>query len=288
VNATIEEGTMSEPNDEERALLDTYADRTSPSREQVEHALTRMMVRIESSKRPATLPDARRRFVWIAAAGLATLVFATAAFAGVRWLRARSQPVEPSYGANWVDRVETKGDAHVPNPHRSDLAPDLAPAPPELVPEILEMPTVVDIDVDVGLDRSDATPRRHLEPKPLKREAADAEPADAETADAEPADAEPAEAEPVEASVLAEESRLLAHVRRALHDDDFESALEWAEEHARRHPHGLLTEERLVLEAVAACRGGQRERGLAVAAQLREQYPNTPTLAKVEQSCQHE
>jgi hypothetical protein len=266
-----EEGTMSEPNDEEheeRALLDAYANLTSPSDAQVEHALTRMVARLESSQRPATLPDARRRFVWIAAAGLATLVFATAAFAGVRWLRAQSQPVEPSYGANWIDDDDATSEAGVSSPHR--IEPSAAPV--VLVPETLEMPAPVDVVVDVGSERSSATPRRQPKPQPAKPESA-----------AEPA---PADAEPVEASVLAEESRLLAHVRRALHDDDFESALEWAEEHARRHPHGLLTEERLVLEAVAACRGGQRERGLAVATQLREQYPNTPTLAKVEQSCQ--
>jgi hypothetical protein len=266
---------MSEPNVEERALLDAYADQTSPSPMQVEHALTRMMARVESSKRPATLPDARRRFVWIAAAGLATLVFATAAFAGVRWLRAQSQPVESSYGANWVDEVDAKSETDVPKPDRIEPAPP----PPELVPETLEMPAAVEVEVDVVPGPSGATPRRQPQPKPPNPEAANAEPAE---------DAEPADAEPAEASVLAEESRLLAHVRRALHDDDFESALEWAEEHARRHPHGLLTEERLVLEAVAACRGGQRARGLAVATQLREQYPNTPTLAKVEQSCQHE
>jgi hypothetical protein len=257
---------MSDEIDDERALLDRYAEATSPSPSQIEHALTRTLARVEGSSRPPSLPNARRRFVWIAAAGFATLVFATAAFAGVRWLRARSQPVEPSYGDMRREHAEPEHAVHVPEPAPARGRIEPAPEPSELVPaEVPQMLTPTDIEpVHV--------PRRRTEPKqPIPPPAT-----------VEPATVEP----PAEASVLAEESRLLAHARRALHDDDFESALAWAEEHARRHPHGLLTEERLVLEAVAACRSGQRERGLEVASQLRAQYPNTPTLAKVEQSCQ--
>jgi hypothetical protein len=73
-----------------------------------------------------------------------------------------------------------------------------------------------------------------------------------------------------------------------LRDNDFAAALAFAEEHARDYPRGSLTEERLILEAVAACRGAERERGLAAAKQLREQFPNTSALAKVEQSCARE
>jgi hypothetical protein len=276
VNATNEEGTMSDEIDDERALLDRYAEVTSPSPSQIEHALTRTLARVEGSSRPPSLPNARRRFVWIAAAGFATLVFATAAFAGVRWLRARSQPVEPSYGDMRREHAEPEHAVHVPEPAPARGRIEPAPEPPELVPaDAPQMLAPAEIEpVHV--------PRRRTEPKPPSPEPEAVEPAPVEPAPVEPAPVEP----PAEASVLAEESRLLAHARRALHEDDFESALAWAEEHARRHPHGLLTEERLVLEAVAACRSGQRERGLEVASQLRAQYPNTPTLAKVEQSCQ--
>jgi hypothetical protein len=264
---------MSDQNDEERALLDRYAELTSPSPSQIEHALTRTLARLESSSRPPSLPNARRRFVWIAAAGFTTLVFATAAFAGVRWLRVRSQPVESSYGAKWLEHADPEHAVHVPDPAPARGRIEPAPEPPELVPaEVPQIFQPTDIEpVHV--------PRRRTEPKSPSPAPADVEP---------PAVEPPAVESPAEASVLAEESRLLAHARRALHDDDFESALAWAEEHARRHPHGLLTEERLVLEAVAACRSGQRERGLEVARQLRAQYPSTPTLAKVEQSCQEQ
>jgi hypothetical protein len=259
---------MSDENDEERALLDRYAALTSPSPSQIEHALTRTLARLEGSNRPPNLPNPRRRFVWIAAAGFATLVFATAAFAGVRWLRALSQPDERSFGADWLAPAEPAQAVHVPDPAPTGSRIEPAPEPPQLVPEV-QM-------VQPGGIEPVHVPRRRTEPKPPNPSP--------ERPDVESPDVEP----PAEPSVLAEESRLLAHVRRALHDDDFESALEWAEEHARRHPHGLLTEERLVLEAVAACRSGQRERGLDIAKLLREQYPNTPTLGKVEQSCQEQ
>jgi hypothetical protein len=263
---------MSDEIDDERALLDRYAEVTSPSPSQIEHALTRTLARVEGSSRPPSLPNARRRFVWIAAAGFATLVFATAAFAGVRWLRAHSQPVEPSYGDMRREHAEPEHAVQVPEPAPARGRIEPAPEPPELVPAEVPQTLLPAPDIEPVHE-----PRRRTEPKPPSPEPEAVEPAAVEPAAVEP---------PAEASVLAEESRLLAHARRALHEDDFESALAWAEEHARRHPQGLLTEERLVLEAVAACRSGQRERGLEVASRLRAQYPNTPTLAKVEQSCQ--
>jgi hypothetical protein len=254
-------------SDEDRALLGRYADATSPTEAEVEHALTRTLARIESNERQPRLPDVRHRFVWLAAAGLATLVIATAAYAGVRWFRARSSSSEPSYGAASFDRVDTDTDAIAtrPTPGPASVAP--VRQVPEHVTEAAAQLEPVDAE-PVATEPPASKPRQRERAK--KREDPSAEPVAPPVADA---------------SVLAEESRLLAHVRRALHDDDFEGALEWAEEHARRHPHGVLTEERLVLEAVAACRGGQRERGLATAKQLRDRFPNTPTLAKVEQAC---
>jgi outer membrane protein assembly factor BamD (BamD/ComL family) len=85
---------------------------------------------------------------------------------------------------------------------------------------------------------------------------------------------------------LADESRLLGRIRKALDAGDFEAALDWAEEHARRHPDGALSEERLILEAVAACRGGRLDRGRACLASLRQRYPGTPAITPVEQACE--
>jgi type IV secretory pathway VirB10-like protein len=267
VIANNEEGRVPESNDDERALLGRYAHATSPTKLEVEHALTRTLARIESGRRGPSLPDPRRRIVWFAAAGLATLVIATAAFAGVRWLRVGTQPSEPPYDAARFEHAATDVDAAAitptPEPEHTAPVPEL-PKAPEQTQGVEAEPTPSSTDAPA--------------PKPRHRD---------RTEDSrEPPVEQPEPSEPLaDASELAEESRLLAKVRRALHDDDFEGALEWAEEHARRHPRGLLTEERLVLEAVAACRGGQRPRGLEAAKQLREQFPGTPTLAKVEQAC---
>jgi hypothetical protein len=143
---------------------------------------------------------------------------------------------------------------------------------PELAPA-LEQPPPVPPPVPVSASASDdpAAPT----PAPRRRVRRKASPAvpPSPTADA---------------SALADESRLLTRVRGALGDNDFDAALEWAEAHRRRHPHGSLTEERLILVAVAACRGGQRDRGLAAVEQLREQFPKAAALAKVERACADE
>lgn len=259
---------MSESNDDERALLGRYAHATSPTQLEVEHALTRTLARIESGRRSPTLPDPRRRIVWFAAAGLATLVVATAAFAGVRWLRVTTLPSELSYDAARFEHAETNVDAAAitptPEPEHTAPVPEL-PKPPEPTQGVEPEPNPSITDAPA--------------PKPRRRDRTE------DSREPPVEQPEPSEPQAADASELAEESRLLAKVRRALHDDDFEGALEWAEEHARRHPRGVLTEERLVLEAVAACRGGQRPRGLDAAKQLREEFPGTPTLAKVEQAC---
>lgn len=258
---------MAVSNDEERALLDAYAQATSPSPSEVERALTRTLARIESAEHSARLPDRRRSFVWVAAAGLATLVIASAAVAGVRWYQARPQPDAQTYGAARFDQQDDGVEAHT-----TPRAPTTELASPIIEPEPVTPPE------PAPAESSEAEPLADDPPAPRRRARAK-----------DPQPPEP-QATPTSDSAgeLAAESRLLALIRRALRDNDFESALEAAEQHARRHPHGSLTEERLILEAVAACRGGQRSRGLAAAKQLREQFPSTSALAKVEQSCASE
>lgn len=257
---------MPDSKDEARALLDAYARATSPSPAEIEHSLTRTLARIESAERSTLLPNRRRRFVWAAAAGVATLVLATAAIAGIRWYRALPEAKPETYGAARFDQVDS---------------PELetpATSQPALRAQIEQRAPPLDTDDTEASQLHEPTPAPEPIPDPAPGRRARPRPSKLDT--------KPAEApKPADASMLAEESRLLAHVRRALRDDDFEAALEWAEEHARRHPQGSLTEERLILEAVAACRGDQRTRGLAAAKQLRDQFPKTAALAKVEQAC---
>lgn len=260
---------MAVSNDEDRVLLDAYAEATSPSSAEVERALTRTLARIDGDERRARLPDRRRRFVWVAAAGLATLAIASAAVAGVRWSRARSQPTAETYGAARLDRDEpTRARASQQRP-----AVEPAPSEPALTePEPPELAPAPDL-----LQPSDAEPVADDQRSTRRRARSNPAPAPA-----------PSDPPPADANELAAESQLLALVRRSLRDNDFAAALDFAEQHARQHPDGSLTEERLILEAVAACRGGQRERGLAAAKQLRAQFPGTAALGKVEQACASE
>lgn len=257
---------MPNSNDEARALLDAYARATSPSPTEIEHALTRTLARIDSAERSAKLPNRRRRFVWATAAGFATLVLATAAIAGIRWYRARPQPKPETYGAAQYERPAVELEDRATPRAAARALPTPAAELTSSDESIAEVEATVEAEPTAEVEQP--APRRRARPKPV---------------DPEPATSTPPP--PSDASVLAEESRLLARARRALRDDDFEAALEWAEEHARRHPQGSLSEERLILEAVAACRGDQRARGLAAAKQLREQFPKTAALAKVEQAC---
>jgi type IV secretory pathway VirB10-like protein len=260
-----QEESVPDPNDEARTLLDAYARATSPSPAEIERSLTRTLARIDSTERVATLPNRRRSFVWVAAAGVATLVLATAAIAGVRWYRARAQPQPDSYGAAQFDRGDARQvEAARQSPTTEVTQPERPDPPDDSAPRIADPATP---EAAAPPEAAPPEPRRRARPKPKT---------DVTVTEAEP---------PADANTLAEESRLLARVRRALHDQDFEAALEWAEEHARRHPNGSLTEERLILEAVAACRGDQRTRGLAAAQQLRERFPKAP-VAKVEQACE--
>ncbi|HLT37459.1 MAG TPA: hypothetical protein VK034_14300 [Enhygromyxa sp.] len=259
---------MPVPGDEERALLEAYAEATLPSSSEVERALTRTLARIDSEQRSASLPDRRRRVVWVAAAGLATLVIATAAVAGVRWYRAQPQPSGEVYGAARLDREGDEVEASASQRGSLSTPAQVEPADlPEPGPEPIPAPGPEPIP--------EAGEASELQPAPRPR-------ARSRQPSAAPASDPPA---PADASQLAAESRLLSLGRRALRDNDFAAALEFAEQHARQHPGGSLTEERLILEAVAACRGDRHERGLAAARQLREQFPTSSAIAKVEQSC---
>jgi hypothetical protein len=257
-------------HDEDRSLLDAYAQATSPSPSEVERALTRTLARIDSEERAASLPDRRRTFVWVAAAGLATLVVASAAVASVRWYQARPQPDGQTYGAARLDLQDDSVEA------RATLR---APADSQVAEPVREIAQpMIEIEPEPVAETSEPSSTPAPEPRRRGRTKAP-EPIESTTQPTAPA------APSDSASELAAESRLLGQIRRALRDNDFEAALAVAEQHARRHPQGSLTEERLILEAVAACRAGQRSRGLAAAKQLREQFPSTSALAKVEQSC---
>jgi hypothetical protein len=266
---------VSELDDQQRARLDDYARATRPSPADIDRALTRTLARIETSKPRGQLPSGRRRVWMVAAASVAVLVLAGAAMAGVRWLRAQSVPQEIGHDAARYDRHGDTSMLPAPTEDRGGhTAIAVEPDPPEQPeqPPTLEAPSE---PVDLAPASDEPSP----EPKAPERTRARH---DSDSADHQP---EKQAAPTPTAAELADESRLLGRIRKALDLGDFESALDWAEEHTRRHPDGALSEERLILETVAACRDGQRARGRSSLSALRERFPGTPAIAKVERAC---
>jgi hypothetical protein len=262
---------MLDPTDDSRALLDAYARATTPSPEAIERALTRTQAQIglgaqRSSRLPAKLSAKPARTAWIVAASVASLLFGTAALAAVHWARnhASVSIEDPSYNAARRDQLGPAGAGT----------------------QLWDSSPVVEIPWAAGSERGTA-------PTELEAEAADAQAEPEKSADkappkrrrVEPTPASTPAAASDEGSTLVDESRLLGRARRALAAENFELALEWTDEHARRHPDGELTEERLLLEAVAACRGGQGTRGRAAAERLRAGFASSAVLAKVDQAC---
>lgn len=106
-------------------------------------------------------------------------------------------------------------------------------------------------------------------------------------ADRRPTPAEPAPTEPAPApgSTLAEENRLLARARAALIDAKPEQALARLDEHARRFPDGVLSEERQALRAVALCEAGRDTDGDAAANAFLRDHPHAALAQRVRSAC---
>ena len=290
---------MPKLNAEQRAELDAYARATRPTPAEVERALARTLARADSSTQRGALPRARSRLVWVAAASMVTLALASAAVAGVQWLRAKDRSGQPSYGQAQYERVE-----EVDAPERSRSPRESGRAElegPEAEPERAHPSTSLSLDEpapepmpakgEVASTETEPEPEPEQDRRIGRREGAERSRAGDEAASSANSESTAGASSPedqpdvVHAGQLAEESRLLARARKALDAGDFASALDWADEHARRHDEGELIEERLIIEAVAACRGGQRQRGLASLAALRRRVANSPTLNKIERTC---
>lgn len=256
---------MHEPSESQRALLAEYREATEPSAAEIEGALTRLAVRVEGSSASAASSAARwrrrGRAGWAVAAGLAGLLVTGAAFAGAGLLSARPAAGDTVVHSQAVAVAEARAREELARERALSPQPEPAaePDPVEVAPELIEDP----------------------EPELVE----DPEPAPSPRRRAKPAGDGGAPAAP-SASELADESRLLARARRALSDGDLEGALDWADEHARRHPKGGLSEERLVLEAVAACKLGRDARGRASLAELRRRFPGAPAIAEVASACE--
>ena len=262
---------------EAQAELRAYTDATRATPPQLERALVRTLARVGGEEPKRTWRGRRRRLPWVVAASLTTLVFAGAAMAGVRWWRASPPRQSQVIDGPEADEFE-RAASNTQSPATADGTAKPIPAPTQI--ERDPSSNEDDIRGQSTDEESTAQVVRAARPKPKsspKRRPKTNRPAE-DTRETKPA--------PVtSATDLAEESRLLARLRRALDAGQLDVALDWAEEHARRHPNGALSEERLILEAVAACRDGQVARGRASLAQLRQRHPDATVPAQVDATC---
>ncbi|MCH9682236.1 MAG: hypothetical protein K0V04_12430 [Deltaproteobacteria bacterium] len=90
--------------------------------------------------------------------------------------------------------------------------------------------------------------------------------------------------EPAVASMRAE-LELLSRAQSALRSGRANEALKLVAEHARRFPHGAVSQERAALEVAALCEAGRTEQGRAVAAKFARAYPRSPLGARVREAC---
>jgi hypothetical protein len=87
-------------------------------------------------------------------------------------------------------------------------------------------------------------------------------------------------------SSLAEEARLVVAARRDLRAGSPRAALSSLHEHAKRFPHGQLTEERMALTARALCESGDTDSGRRHAENLRAAFPSSSHLRRVDRACE--
>lgn len=91
--------------------------------------------------------------------------------------------------------------------------------------------------------------------------------------------------EPELGSTLAAENRLVAKARAALVEAKPEQALARLDEHARRFPDGVLSEEREALRAVALCEAGRDADGDAAAHAFLREHPQAALAERVRSAC---
>ena len=259
-----------ETSDHTRALVRAYRSAVEPPPGALERQHARLLARL------AAAPPAPRRRVWTLVVAIAALLALAIGGLGF-YIDARIQrAVDASLAERGVDRRFTTGIAEdqAPPPGRapSVVGPDpvVAPAPAPGAPPLAPEPT------------PGAPP---LAPEPATFGPVVA-PAAAGTAAVAPPRRRPrSRASVVDADDLQLEGALLSQARDALTRGEWSRVLNLVDEHRRQHPHGALLEERLVLEAAAACESGQPRRGQAALRALRRGFPGSLALTRIATAC---
>ena len=257
-----------EPSDPTRALLRAYRAAIEPP----PGALERQHARVHARLAAAPPPPRRRLWVSIAAAAalLALLIGGLGLYIDARIQRA----VDASLAQRSADGNATGvAQDHPPAPRREPArapepavtpAPEPVAAPPELVAAPPE-------------------PAVPPPPAPLEPVVTPAPPAAPAVAPARRRP--PSRPSVVDADSLRLEGALLSQARDALARGDWPRVLTLVDTHRREHPQGALLEERLVLEAAAACEAGQAARGQTALRALQQRFPGSLALSRVASAC---
>lgn len=247
-----------EPSDHTRALLRAYRAALEPP----PGTLERQRARVQARLAEPPIPVPRR--IWPLLAGVAALLALCVAGLGL-YIDAR---VQRAVDASLAERSHTPdpapGTARLRSPARELPARHAVVAPPPAA-----TPTTA------------ATP--HIDASEPITATTDASDAGEPTTTATRRRSRPAAI--LDADTLREEGVLLSQARDALARGEWARVLTHVEQHRRAHPQGALLEERLVLEAAAACESGDRPRGQAALRALRRRFPGSLALSRVAAVC---
>ncbi len=253
-----------EPSDHTRALLRAYRAALEPPPGTLERQRARVQARLAEPPIPAP------RRIWPLLVGVAALLALGIAGLGL-YIDAR---VQRAVDASLAERSHT---------------PDPAPGTARLRSPARELPArhavvATPPAVTPPSDASEPAATPHLdvtEPATATTDASEA--GEPTTTAATRRRSRPAAI--LDADTLREEGVLLSQARDALARGEWARVLTHVEQHRRAHPQGALLEERLVLEAAAACESGDRPRGQAALRALRRRFPGSLALSRVAAVC---
>lgn len=248
---------MATNDDPLKDLVRQYRSAIDPTPEHVERERARLLARL-AAETPAEPPRRAARPALLVAAVAAALLLVAGALGLYIDLRVR-QAVDASLAVKQAQ----------------------GPAPLPLTPREVGPPRAVEVAPPIGVV---PPPAPQLPPDPpLDPPAPELAPEPTGAATASAPRRRPAE---LDADALIRESVLLSAAREAQARGDWGRVLELVDDHRRSHPHGALLEERLVLEAAAACNSDQRARGQKAVQALRRRFPRSLALARVSDMCE--
>lgn len=192
---------------------------------------------------------------------------------GGRSLLSANTEREAGNAAGYEQRDQSQGGVATPAHRPRAIAPAEA-APPTPAPIAVPTETAETSEIDDGALPHAVTPS----PRNTDR----SRPAPPQT---RPSTVTPPVADDDFDDGLLEENRLLGLARTALLERDPRRALDHLDEHARRFPRGVLTQERQALRAVGLCEAHDDEQGITAARAFLHAHPRAALADRVRASC---